>query len=87
MSKRMICPRCGSNNAVKIIYGLPSVEALEDADMGEFVLGGCCIPENAPTTFCKTCEYEWGGPFDHPLSSEVHIKAWIGGAFRSFYNF
>lgn len=35
------CPICG-NKVVKIIYGLPGPELMEQAMSGKVILGGCC---------------------------------------------
>ena len=54
------CPECGSENAAKIVYGLPSkesMEKIEDEENPKVVLGGCCVgPEKWS---CNDCEFEW----------------------------
>ncbi|OMD93535.1 hypothetical protein [Paenibacillus odorifer] len=60
MGKRKICPRCGSNAASRFIYGLIHPDDLDNI-RGNYVLGGCVIEEDAPTTQCDTCAYRWGG--------------------------
>lgn len=39
------CPRCGSRNTARYIYGYPiyDEEMLQMLDSGKWVLGGCCI--------------------------------------------
>jgi hypothetical protein len=49
------CPRCGSTDAVEIIYGDPDVELGEAARRGEVVLGGCVIGPESPDYECRTC--------------------------------
>ena len=60
MTKK-ICPGCGSEDTVKILYGMPNYEAFEAVERGEIVLGGCCISDNNLTTHCKTCGQDFGG--------------------------
>ena len=36
------CPVCG-NKVVKIVYGMPGPELMEQAMSVEVILGGCCI--------------------------------------------
>jgi len=54
------CPKCGSKNAAKIVYGLlskESMEKMEDEENPKVVLGGCCVgPEKWS---CNDCEFEW----------------------------
>ena len=52
------CPRCGSLDAVRIVYGLPSMEGFEAAQRGEYALGGCVIGPESPDFECRGC----GGP-------------------------
>lgn len=49
------CPKCGSQNIVKIIYGYPTAKTMKKAEKGKIKLGGCCISENDPTRHCKDC--------------------------------
>ena len=53
------CPKCGSKNAVKIVYGMPSYDLFEAAQAGKVKLGGCVITEDNPDYCCKNCEHEW----------------------------
>ncbi len=55
----MICPKCGSSNSIKIVYGLPIYEAGLKAQEGKIKLGGCCITGDNPEYFCKDCKNEW----------------------------
>ena len=52
------CPRC-SGSAVKIAYGLPSLEGFEAAERGDIELGGCVIFEDKPDWHCRACGNEW----------------------------
>jgi len=49
------CPICGSTDAVRILYGLPTVEAFEASQQGEFALGGCVIGPESPDYECRGC--------------------------------
>lgn len=82
------CPRCGSKNTVKIIYGYPSPELLFAAEEGEFKLGGCCIVMGHPEYFCNDCEHEWNREeaTNNAYSKIKIIKASVGGCFDGSYN-
>ncbi len=55
------CPSCGSSLAVvRIAYGLPGPGLIEQADRGEFVLGGCVLEEDSPRWYCQECETGFG---------------------------
>lgn len=54
MSKKK-CPVCGSNDIVKILYGMPTYETFQAAERGEISLGGCCISDNDPKWHCRAC--------------------------------
>ncbi len=53
------CPRCGSLNAINILYGMPTYDAFLMAEEGKVKLGGCCITGTDPEYYCKNCENEW----------------------------
>lgn len=53
------CPICGSLNAIKILYGMPTHDAFLMAEEGKIKLGGCCITDSDPEYYCKDCENEW----------------------------
>jgi hypothetical protein len=57
--KRPCCPKCRSELAVPIVFGLPADEALIDAERGKIALGGCMVSENDPEWRCKSCGHEW----------------------------
>ena len=58
------CPRCGSTDAVEIVYGYPTGETFEAAERGEVVLGGCVIGPEAPDYECGSCHtaLPWAAP-------------------------
>ena len=55
------CPECSSAGVVPILYGMPTREAWEAAERGEFVLGGCTVDEGQPTWSCSACGHQWDG--------------------------
>jgi len=57
--KTVKCPKCGSNNIIKIIYGMVGPEMGEAENSGEIRLGGCCITDDNPTHYCKDCKTEF----------------------------
>lgn len=57
--RRVRCPACGAIAGVRIVYGLPSIEAFEAEQRGEIVLGGCVLEEDAATHACTACGQRW----------------------------
>ena len=48
-----ICPKCGSKDTVKILYGYPSGEGIMLEAAGKVKLGGCLIDiEYSPEYHC-----------------------------------
>ena len=66
------CPRCGSPDAVEIVYGYPTAETFEASERGEVVLGGCVIGPEAPDYVCRTCHSAL--PWIAPHEAE---EAWV----------
>lgn len=58
-SKNRVCPECGSNRAIPIVYGLPTSGLGLKAERGEVHLGGCCVGRNDPKWHCRDCEHDW----------------------------
>ncbi|KYC52473.1 MAG: hypothetical protein AMQ22_00809 [Candidatus Methanofastidiosum methylothiophilum] len=69
MEKNSKCPKCGSNNIVPIVYGMPSYEFLEKEGVQEVLLGGCIVNDSSPIWHCKDCQNYWGNYSDR-LESE-----------------
>jgi hypothetical protein len=77
-SKKPECPRCGSSDVLRIVYGLPadaSSAGLAAARREGITFGGCCVAFDSPTHQCADCEHQWGGrleqedePADRPAS-------------------
>ena len=57
--KKEKCPSCGSTDIVRIAYGYPGPEMVEEAEKGTIVLGGCVISEDNPYSQCKSCGTQW----------------------------
>ena len=55
--RRKTCPTCKKKDqVVEILYGMPTYEAYEASQRGEFVIGGCCVMPEQPTKHCKRCD-------------------------------
>jgi hypothetical protein len=52
-------PRCISDEVIRILYGTPSPELLEEARAGRVALGADVLWPEAPQWLCVECEYEW----------------------------
>jgi transposase-like protein len=57
---RPVCPKCGSESVVSIIYGMPTYETFQRAKRGEFALGGCMISADSPEWQCQACHTSFG---------------------------
>jgi hypothetical protein len=53
------CPKCGSLNVIKIVYGPPTNQMILSAKEDKIKLGGCSISGSAPKFHCKDCKNEW----------------------------
>jgi hypothetical protein len=85
MSRRVPrCPHCaGTPTGVPVLFGLPDPSAVEAAERGEVVLGGCLMPETAPPRWaCPQCgsALGWGEP--HPLSAQPSVPPAAQGRLR-----
>lgn len=81
------CPRCGSKNSIRIIYGMPEIKLAEMEATGKIKLGGCCIVDGNPEYFCRDCEYEWNRQqvLDAAYDRITYIEATVGGYFGGHY--
>jgi hypothetical protein len=53
------CPHCGGR-LLPVVFGMPTPELVDEARAGEFVLGGCCVPDDhLPQWECNRCETRW----------------------------
>lgn len=53
----MKCPKCGSKESARILYGMPafSEELEKKLNNKELFLGGCCISSVDPKYHCNSC--------------------------------
>lgn len=81
------CPKCGSRNVLKIIYGMPPYEMYLKEKRGEIKLGGCRISDFSPEYYCKDCEHEWNKKesIDKAYSEIKGIRSSVGGFFSGYY--
>ncbi|MGH2740545.1 MAG: hypothetical protein ACRDH6_08715 [Actinomycetota bacterium] len=58
------CPRCGSEDQVRIVYGFPTGETVEAFKRDEIELGGCLTGSPA-RWHCRACGHDWpkSGPW------------------------
>ena len=52
------CPRCGSTNTARILYGMPAFdeELVAKIDDGKIHIGGCCITGFDAKYYCNECK-------------------------------
>lgn len=80
LRKKLVCPVCGSFNALNIIYGMPAPKAVEAFNRGEVIIGGCCVMPESPLFSCRDCNYEWGKYNEISILPSIKfIKAYVGG--------
>ncbi len=61
--KRPNCPHCGfEGQVVRIVYGMPGPETIEQSQRGEVALGGCCVGPNSHEWYCKACFQSFDAP-------------------------
>lgn len=60
----MKCPRCGSRDSARILYGMPVFceELEEKLNNKKIFLGGCCIPPDKPKYHCNSCNKDFAKP-------------------------
>lgn len=82
------CPKCGSKNSVKIVYGMPNYKLFQEVESGKVKLSGCGIIDGNPEYFCKNCEHEWNREqaIDEAYSKIETIKTSTGGYFGGYYD-
>lgn len=73
MTRKYICPSCNESTGVDIVYGEPSIQLAEQAELGEIALGGCSVEPNQPTYRCMSCGFEW----DRARQFEEAKQRWL----------
>jgi hypothetical protein len=64
-----VCPGCGRDDSVPLLWGLPDVETMRLAERGQVALGGCMVMGEDPAFACRSCGLEWGREGD-PTADE-----------------
>lgn len=56
------CPRCGSVNTARILYGMPAMDKELEAKInaGKIYIGGCCITGFDEKCYCNACKKKFG---------------------------
>lgn len=75
-----VCPRCGREDSVPMIFGLPAPQDQDLAEEGLIGLGGCMMPEHPAAFLCRACGLEWGSHSD-PTTDEQALAALLGVAY------
>lgn len=85
---RRICPRCGSRNTAKILWGEPaySQDLLQKLDNKEIVIGGCCVPLNGPTHHCNECKKDFGYVTVDMELATIGFNFGLGGYFGGYHS-
>jgi len=55
----VVCPLCGSADAVPIFYGRPDADAAQLPESERVHLGGARPRTDAPDAHCRRCGYDW----------------------------
>ena len=73
-----VCPRCGKEDSVPRILGLPSARLSQLADRGLVSLGGCMrFLDGDPAFTCRACGLDWGREGD-PTTDEQALADLMG---------
>jgi hypothetical protein len=72
-----VCPRCGKDNSVPLLFGLPGPDDFRLAERGMVALGGCLMPEDEAAFACRSCELQWGRDSD-PTADEAELAGLPG---------
>ncbi|MGY1620193.1 hypothetical protein ACI797_25925 [Geodermatophilus sp. SYSU D00691] len=72
-----VCPQCGREDSVPLLWGLPDAEAMRLAGRGLVALRGCLVPGESPALHCRACGLDWGYPGD-PTADEQALAEALG---------
>ncbi|CCG04353.1 Conserved protein of unknown function [Blastococcus saxobsidens DD2] len=68
-----MCPECGKEDSVPVVYGMPVGDDFEQAERGVVALGGCVMMPGETADFvCRSCGLEWGSASD-PTADEAEL--------------
>lgn len=59
-----VCPSCGREDSIPLVWGMPGPEDFELAERGLVALGGCMLGPDEPTLVCRACGAHWGSDVD-----------------------
>ncbi len=54
------CPKCKSEEVVRIVYGLLPLEKAKELSAEGNILAGCMVNGDDPVWSCKACEHRFG---------------------------
>lgn len=82
------CPKCGSKNSVRVVYGLPGYQTQMKQEEGKIKQGDYCMIDGQPEYFCKDCENKWNRKqvIDTAYNQIIAVKASVGGYWREAYD-
>ena len=72
-----VCPGCGREDSVPLLWGLPDSGAMDLAERGQVALGGCLVMGEDPDFFCRSCGLHWGRQTD-PTADEHELAGLFG---------
>ena len=73
-----VCPECGREDSVPLLWGLPDFETMRLAERGQVALGGCMVMGEEPASFaCRSCGLDWGRE-DDPTADEQELADLLG---------
>ncbi|WP_246063388.1 hypothetical protein [Blastococcus colisei] len=75
-----MCPRCGREDSIPLVYGLPGSDLFQQAERGRVGLGGCLVMDEQAAFVCRSCELEWGSESD-PTADEAELTELLGVAY------
>ena len=55
-----VCPSCGRDESIPLLWGLPDPAAMDLAERGLVALGGCMVEPDEPILVCLACGLRWG---------------------------
>lgn len=72
-----VCPGCGREDSVPLLWGMPAPEDVQLAERGLVALGGCMVPGEQSVLSCRSCGLEWGREGD-PTAEEQALADLLG---------
>ena len=75
-----VCPRCGREDSIPLVWGMPNHDDQRLAERGLLALGGCLVQEEDPVLSCRGCGLAWGHEGD-PTADESELAGLLGVRF------